>query len=328
MDISIIIPVYNLEKYIEDCLKSCLMQDIEHYEVICVDDGSQDASGAILDKYAVKYPEIIRVVHKSNGGVSSARNLGIKEAQGEFIWFVDGDDCIKPNCLGSLLQLARSEECEIISVQDIMFDENLGFDEILKIDAKDKNLDNIECIAFKIFKSDTIKQYGILFDETLTHGEDNIFIYEFMKNIKKHTVATAVVYYYRRRMNSASRSKTVQNKKKLYKSQLYQAKYYANEIKNFDGTQYFSVNDVIYRRDLFLKRALMTMCLFETDKSVIKSELSELEQSGLYPHKFMDKNFTGSAKEKVYEFIRLNLGKRWFLYAVVNVLHIVRSVKR
>ena len=328
MVISIIIPVHNLEKYIADCLESCLMQDIENYEIICVDDGSQDGSGAILDKYAAKYPETIRVVHKSNGGVSSARNVGIEAARGDYIWFVDGDDCIKPNCLSYLLSIARSEKCEIMSVQDVMFDENLSLDEILTINAQDKNLDNIECIAFKIFKSEIIKQNNILFDETITHGEDNIFIYEFMKHIKKHAVVTAVVYFYRRRMDSASRSKTVQNKKKLYKSQLYQAMYYENEIKNFDNTGYFSIDDVIYRRDLFLKRALMTMCLFETDKSVLKSELDKLEQTGLYPKIFARNKTTGSLKEKLYGYVQQNLGKRWFFNIVVNAVHIKRFCRR
>ncbi len=95
MELSIIIPVYNLENYIEDCLKSCLNQDIEDYEIICVDDGSKDNSPVILDRYAREYPGRIKVFHKENGGVSSARNYGLERAQGDWIWFVDGDDLIQ-----------------------------------------------------------------------------------------------------------------------------------------------------------------------------------------------------------------------------------------
>ena len=101
--LSIIVPVYNMEKYLRDCLDSLLMQDLseDEYEIICVDDGSKDSSPAILDEYAENHSNI-RVIHKQNGGVSSARNVGIEAAKGDYLWFVDSDDCIAFNCLGVL----------------------------------------------------------------------------------------------------------------------------------------------------------------------------------------------------------------------------------
>lgn len=88
---SIVIPVYNVEKYLDECVKSVLSQTFTNYEVILVDDGSTDASGNMCDGYAL-FNDRIKVIHKQNGGLSSARNAGIKEASGEYLLFLDGDD--------------------------------------------------------------------------------------------------------------------------------------------------------------------------------------------------------------------------------------------
>ena len=94
--LSVIIPVYNVEKYLRKCVDSILLQDFANMEVILVDDGSPDNSGAICDEYAEKDARV-KVIHKENGGVSSARNTGLDVAQGKYIAFVDSDDYLLPN---------------------------------------------------------------------------------------------------------------------------------------------------------------------------------------------------------------------------------------
>ena len=101
MKLSIIMPVYNVEDYLCKCIDSVLNQDYEDYEVILVDDGSPDECPKICDSYAKKHDNI-RVVHRENGGLSAARNSGIEVAIGEYILFVDSDDYIEPNVLGTL----------------------------------------------------------------------------------------------------------------------------------------------------------------------------------------------------------------------------------
>lgn len=98
--ISIIVPVYNTEKYLRRCIDSVLAQTYKDFELLLIDDGSTDTSGAICDEYAEKDGRI-RVFHKENGGVSSARNLGLDNAKGEWITFVDSDDYIEENFLKS-----------------------------------------------------------------------------------------------------------------------------------------------------------------------------------------------------------------------------------
>jgi len=95
---SVIVPVYNAEKYLDKCIQSILNQDYKNIEVILIDDGSLDNSGNICDEYA-KVDSRVKVVHKKNGGVSSARNCGIDIATGEFIMFVDSDDYIEYNMI-------------------------------------------------------------------------------------------------------------------------------------------------------------------------------------------------------------------------------------
>lgn len=100
--LSIVVPVYNVEAYLSECLESIINQSFASWELLLVDDGSLDNSGLICDKYATIDHRIL-VFHKSNGGVSSARNLGIKEASGEWITFVDADDLVEPTFFEGLL---------------------------------------------------------------------------------------------------------------------------------------------------------------------------------------------------------------------------------
>ena len=102
MKISIIIPVYNVEKYLRECLDSILAQSYKDFEIILVDDGSTDSSGNICDEYSMKY-ENIKVLHKNNNGLSSARNAGLDIAQGEYILFIDSDDVVSPVMLETLM---------------------------------------------------------------------------------------------------------------------------------------------------------------------------------------------------------------------------------
>ena len=96
--ISVIVPCYNVGEYVENCLKSLLNQTFRDIEIICVNDGSTDSTPQILNSYAEKYPAI-RVINQKNGGLSNARNTGIKEARGEYIAFVDSDDWVNETFL-------------------------------------------------------------------------------------------------------------------------------------------------------------------------------------------------------------------------------------
>lgn len=111
MLLSIIVPAYNVEAYIKECLDSCLNQDItsNDYEIIIVNDGSTDSTGDIAVEYE-KSNSNIKVINKRNGGLSTARNSGLEIAKGDYIWFVDSDDWIVPNCLRHVLSIAEGKD--------------------------------------------------------------------------------------------------------------------------------------------------------------------------------------------------------------------------
>lgn len=105
LKLSIIIPVYNVARFLSKCLDSCLQQDLpyDEYEIVVVNDGSTDNSVSIVEEYTKKYFNI-RLINRLNGGLSAARNTGLKEAKGEYVWFIDSDDWIEKNCLSILME--------------------------------------------------------------------------------------------------------------------------------------------------------------------------------------------------------------------------------
>lgn len=112
--ISVIVPVYNVELYLEKCLDSLVNQDFDDYEIIVVNDGSTDNSQLIIDKYKEKYPNLIKAFIKQNGGLSSARNYGIENSTGEYLMFLDSDDYIALDSLKKLYDKAVSDKADIV----------------------------------------------------------------------------------------------------------------------------------------------------------------------------------------------------------------------
>ena len=119
---SVLIPVYNVEKYLAECVDSVLGQSYTDYEIILVDDGATDSSGTMCDEYALKDSRI-RVIHRENGGLSAARNTGLRAATGEYVYFLDSDDYIEPQTLASLISAANKEQADVV-----FFDGQVFFD--------------------------------------------------------------------------------------------------------------------------------------------------------------------------------------------------------
>ena len=119
-ELSVIIPVYNLENYLNDCVESIVAQNIDAMEIILVDDGSTDASPQLCDQLALRYPQHVRTIHKPNGGVNTARNAGLDAACGEFITMVDGDDIIKPGTFAEALAfIRRNQDVDMVQYPEI-----------------------------------------------------------------------------------------------------------------------------------------------------------------------------------------------------------------
>ena len=115
MKLSVIVPVYNVEKYLEECVDSLLGQTLEDMEILLVDDGSKDSSGAICDRYAVAYPDRVRCLHVDNGGQGRARNFALPLAKGEYLGFVDSDDWVVPEMYEKLCRRADETGAGIVA---------------------------------------------------------------------------------------------------------------------------------------------------------------------------------------------------------------------
>ena len=181
--ISIIIPVYNSEKYLGECLDSVKKQTFTDFEVLLINDGSTDNSGDICDQYA-KNDLRFKVFHKKNGGVSSARNLGIEKASGEWITFVDSDDLIEENALKNFI-LTKSDQIDffLFGVKKLIDEKEVSFfyfekDQVFSVLEFINKYPLYQYYAgpwSKFFKSSIIKINNITFDKSLNWGEDALF---------------------------------------------------------------------------------------------------------------------------------------------------------
>lgn len=179
--ISIIVPVYNVEKYLCECINSIINQKVKHWELILVDDGSTDRSGSICDNYVTK-DNRIRVIHKQNGGVSSARNIGIEEAKGEWLVFVDADDWVDENYLTlifenidrgyQIIHFGYNKQLSDGSIQ-VRNPNSLG--EVMKSDFFTSLNWSSVSVSFS-FSADLLKRFNIKFPNGMRTSEDRVFI--------------------------------------------------------------------------------------------------------------------------------------------------------
>ena len=203
--VSIVIPVYNVEEYLRECVDSVLNQTYSDIEVILVDDGSTDQSGNICDEYA-EMDSRIKVIHKKNGGVSAARNTGIDKAVGEYLLFVDSDDAIH----SELVEAYMSNLSDRISLCD--FDSDQEKWRQFQPEKDGIQIEQVERSAFmklfymdymnvpfnKLFRADMIKENNIRFPEGKSLGEDLIFNLDYIRAMKtEYQILHGPFYYYR-----------------------------------------------------------------------------------------------------------------------------------
>lgn len=214
--ISVIIPVYNVEEYLRKCLDSVINQTYKNLEIICIDDGSPDNCGAILDEYAKKDNRII-VVHQENAGVSSARNRGLDIAKGEYIAFVDSDDWLEPECYEfSVKEFEKDSDIDLVSwgvnVIDEKNIETLKYNHLVnwyKYPFSGKKLSS-EYIKNRLtgalwrllFKGSIIKNNNIKFAD-LKLGEDLLFVIEYLLFVQYIYFSDNYLYNYILRQDSA-----------------------------------------------------------------------------------------------------------------------------
>lgn len=200
--VSVIVPVYNTEKYLPECIESVLFQSYTDFELLLIDDGSTDGSGLICDEYARKDFRI-KVVHKSNGGVSSARNEGLDIARGEYVCFVDSDDWVCKDYLKNLvLGMKRGTDLVIAALADgtsPSYSTYFDLNEYFRVYSR---LALIYSPCAKLFRNKIIIDSCLRFDTNVNYGEDTLFNLAYLLYAKQITLIPESNYYPRPRMGS------------------------------------------------------------------------------------------------------------------------------
>lgn len=323
MFLSIIIPVYNAEKYIGACLDSLLAQDISDYEILCVNDGSKDGSAAILENYARQHARI-QVIHKENGGVTSARNAGLKAAQGDFIWFVDADDLVKENILGKLRTLADNKDRVIFGAYeftDVLTKAELSLSQQNQLTTNTSFYDSVvwRCLLRREF----LIQNNLCFRyPELTHGEDGLFIYEVTLCNPDPAETEEVIYFYRLHSGSAEAVVSPESHRRRLRSLI-------RVCEILRGYYQSGAKDAANRFMSFLWMTLYDMTRAPSD--VATDALQQMKDAGLFPfHRPADCTIResyiagGGLVGKVFDKLYLNLNRPWAFHTM-NLLQKLRK---
>lgn len=230
--VSVIVPVYNVEQYVAKCLDSIINQTYKNLEIICVDDGSTDKSGYICDEYAKKDSRI-KVFHKANGGLASARNAALTHVTGDYIGFVDSDDWIEPEMYETLVHNLEQNSVDMVCCNfSKIYNDRI---DVMKNewDIKNSVLDTADILYYafnrdhhkgfaiyvwnKLFTADKIKNYR--FDESLAEAEDVDFISKVIavNNMKGFYIEKSL-YNYLQRSSSLTYSKDLNMRADFLKS--------------------------------------------------------------------------------------------------------------
>lgn len=220
MKFSVIVPVYNVEAYLDDCLSSLQAQDFADFEVICVNDGSTDRSREILSEWAGKMPQI-RVIDRVNGGLSAARNTGLETASGDYVVFVDSDDWVEPTMLSRLAEEAHGEDMICFAcrksdsgVTDTLIPEqNDGWSYYNRHALEHREVPFV-CVWQRCYRREFLLENKLCFREGILH-EDNEFTPRACLKSKRVKVIPNVLYNYRIRSGSIMTTRGLRSKESL-----------------------------------------------------------------------------------------------------------------
>ncbi len=214
--VSVIIPVYNVEPFLEECLKSVCSQTYTALDIICVNDGSTDNSLNILNTYE-QIDSRIRVITKDNGGLSSARNYGLRVCKGDYIIFVDSDDMLVNNAIEIMIETIESTKSDILVFGAELFPkENIKNNDLISLlspannsyqgnEITERMMFDVDCCNIyvwnKMYRRDVIS--GVFFDENILFGEDRCFLFDVFPNSNIVTIIENKLYRYRQNVTTS-----------------------------------------------------------------------------------------------------------------------------
>lgn len=326
-EISIVVPVYNVEKYLKKCIESIQNQTFENIEIILVDDGSTDMSAKICDNFA-SIDSRVRVFHLKNGGVSKARNYGMDKAIGKYIMFCDSDDYVNESWCETLYHYIKLYPNSWVgtglyrvnyydkSEQKIVYDCKKNFHNI----KKDKyyeimNLGIAGLLVTRIFENEKIKNNKLRFKEELTYGEDVIFNCEYLNISDDIVMINEALYYYVKYDDKTLSSKYYPNKFTLIKN-IYSArkKFISEEYKDQFCNEYMYYF-ILALKDTFNKK----------NKNNILNKL-KYNHNAINSYEFIEclQNSNKTGESKLY--IRLLETKNYYIVYLVELIVTIKNL--
>lgn len=304
--VSIIVPVYNAEKYLDQCIGHVLEQSEPEWELLLVDDGSKDASAKICDTYAEK-DQRIRVIHKPNGGVSSARNAALAEAKGEWLTFVDADDYIEADFLKKMLEYMNHQliVCgfkRFGEKNDTVAPEGVR---IVKVATDLKEMWNkfIENWLYwyvwgKMYRRDIVVKNGMSFSTKMKYNEDNCFLLQYMSYIDEFVVipTSGYCHYF-----EGARGKKFRMPFEMFCDHADSQEVAMKMIEKKAGTSFFYIRQSVYRR--FFNGYLVNLLTRESLDDY-KTELAKFKNYSRYSEML---KVTINNKRKVLNFVLFTL---------------------
>ena len=316
--VSIIVPIYNVEKFLDDCVESIVKQSYDNLDIILVDDGSPDNSPKICDEWAKK-DNRIKVIHKKNGGVCSARNEGIKSAKGEWISFVDADDFIEETYVEDMYNKAIETNSKYVccgynkvysnNVESINAD-----GEVKELQKKDYliSLLNVQTsygfVHMKLINKELFK--NVKFNENLVVGEDALFNIELTKNIDKAVIMNKPLYNYRINLDSVVRRYDTNYVKKYTDSMETMTKYINDNYANDETIKTNLSNYIVYH----LMLICVNYCYNPKNENKYKS-LKEVCNMDIYKKAIKNSNYNN-----------LSLSRKVTLFTIKSKLYFLTAL--
>ena len=283
--VSIIVPVYNVEKYLEKCFKTLKEQTYSNIEIILIDDGSRDNSGELCDLLAEQDERVV-VIHKENGGLSDARNVGIKKSTGEYIVCVDSDDFVEKNYIKDMVEIQKKYNVEIVQCDYYICDENGNYKKENKIISEEKYFTKYEQMKSLLTYGDIkTTAWGKLYKKNLfdnvcykygKYHEDTYTTYKLLDLAGSSVVTSKKLYVYRQVTNSITHANF--NPKHL------DAIYATSERNDFIKVNYpklvgYSSATICHAACKCLEKIINTKNIKKCDKSIIKLVKKSISQN-------------------------------------------------
>lgn len=314
--ISVIIPVYNVEEYLRECVDSVLCQTYRNFEIILVDDGSTDSSGEICDEYLEK-DDRITVIHQKNGGLSAARNSGLSEAEGKYVYFLDSDDYIADNLLETLVEIDEKDNSDIVFFDAVSFADTDDFEVSQNYIRKNKyktdngyavfsamtqNKEYHSAVPLLLIKREFLLKSGISFINGILY-EDMVFTYQLFCKAAVVSQCTDALYHRRYRKNSIM---TSSKSKKHFTSCVEVYTVNAEFTKQINQTDVYAANRFVCRCAFNIFNVYEK--LDKSDKKICKAELKKVKKDILRNEAFGDTALKMRCYGKAF----------WFIYKIFD----------